>query len=185
MLFDEFDPKEYVVNYTDNGKFHFIEGPDVQIPKFKCTWGVTKAQYEGSPPRYYMDLDIHQGERSDKFVDWLVRLEEHIKGFVKENEKMIFGKEGVDVNEMYKSLVNEDKFRIKVDKETVAKQKGRHEIVNVLEEGKMKNCSVVCMLRVKMLYFMNGSFGLSLTAPQVEFEENVSPKKKILFLNQY
>ena len=185
MLFDEVDPKDYVVNYTENGKFHFIEGPDVQIPKFKCTWGVSKNQYEGSAPRYYIDLDIHRGERSDKFLDWLNRLEEHVKGFVKENEKMVFGKEGVDVDDMYKCLINDNKFRIKVDRETMAKQRGKHEIVNVLEEGKMKNCSIVCILRVKMLYFMNGTFGLSLTAPQVEFDESGPPKKKILFLKQY
>jgi len=185
MLFDEFDPNNYLVNYTENGKFHFIEGPDVQIPKFNCTWGVSKAQYEGSSPRYYIDLEIHRGERADKFLEWIVRLEEHIKEFVKKNEVMIFEKEGVDVEGMFKGLVNENKFRIKVDRETVAKQKGKKEIVNVLEEGSMKNCSIVCILRVKMLYFMNGSFGISLTSPQLEFEERESVKKKILFLNHY
>jgi len=185
MLFDEVDPTCYVVNYTENGKFHFIEGPDVQIPKFNCTWGVSKAQYEGSSPRYYIDLDIHQGDRSDKFLDWMRRLEEHIKGFVKDNEVTIFGKEGVEVSDMYKEAVNDKKFRVQVDRETVAKKKGKHEILSVLEEGKLKNCSIVCMLRVKMLYFMNGMFGISLTVPQLEFEEKESVKKKILFLNQY
>jgi len=183
MLFDEFEPNSYKVNYTEGGKFHFIEGPDVQIPKFYCQWGVSKTQYEGSPPRYYIDLFLHEGERSSKFVEWLARLEDHIVEYVKENEMSIFGREGQDISSMYKNLLVDNKIRIKLDRETVAKEKGKHEIVNVLEENKLKGMNVVCMLRVKMLYFMEGKFGLSLTAPQLEFSEAEQPKKRILFLN--
>lgn len=187
MLFDEVRPNDYIIEDSQNGKFFAIKGPDVQIPKFRCNWGVSSMEYGGGSPKYSIEFGIHEGPRAVKFVKWVGDIEKRVINYVKEHSVDIFGdREPGDIEGMFRSSLKDGSFRVKVEDETIAKGgDGTMFDCKVAGTGKGQNC--ICVLRLKLLYFMNGTFGLSWSAVQLEFsqpkEETGVKKPRLQFLS--
>ncbi len=185
MLFNEVDPSNFVVESSQDSKFLFINGPDVQIPKFRCPFGVSMFETDYGAPKYNLELEIHESERSKAFLNWLVKIEKYIVDYVCSNAMDIFGKEmgREQIQDMFRSNLKEDRFRVKIDKDTLSKDTDGN-INDILYKGAMKGNTCVCVLRLKMVYFMNNNFGLVWNATQTAFSQSKQPPKEPDF-NQY
>jgi len=179
MLFNETSVTDFVVESSNDSKFLYINGPDIQIPKFRCPFGISCFESDYGAPKYNIELEIHEGERSKAFLDWLAKIEKHIIDYVCSNAVEIFEKdmERDQIQGMFRSNLKEDRFRVKVDNSTMAKGPDGN-IIEILSKGAMKGNTCVCVLRLKMIYFMNNNFGLVWNATQTAFGESKKPPKQ-------
>ena len=119
MLFNEIDPSNFIIESSPDSKFLFIKGPDIQIPKFRCPFGVSCFETDYGAPKYNLELEIHQSDRSKTFLEWLGTIESHVVNYVCENAMDIFGREmdREQIQGMFRSNLKEDRFRTKIDKD--------------------------------------------------------------------
>jgi hypothetical protein len=129
----------------------------VQIPKFRCPFGVSCFESDYGAPKYNLELEIHESERSKTFLDWLVKIEKHVINHVCSNAMDIFGREmsREQIQDMFRSNLKEDRFRVKIDKDTMSKGPGGDNV-----------------------YFMNNNFGLVWNATQASFSTAKQPSKE-------
>ena len=78
---------------------------------------------------------------------------------------------------MFRSNLKEDRFRTKIDKDTMAKDPNGNAI-DILSKGVMKGNTCICVLKLKMVYFMNNNFGLVWNATQASFSTAKQPPKE-------
>ena len=173
MLFNETTVSDFIIEGSDDSKFIFIKGPDVQIPKFRCPFGVSCFETDYGAPKYNLELEIHQSDRSNAFLDWLGTVENHMINYVCENAMDIFEREmsREQLQSMFRSNLKEDRFRVKIDKDTMSKDPDGN-TTDILFKGAMKGNTCVCVLRLKMIYFMNNNFGLVWNATQTSFSKS-------------
>jgi hypothetical protein len=90
----------------------------------------------------------------------------------------IFGREmgREQIQDMFRSNLKEDRFRVKIDKDTLSKGPDGNNI-EILSKGAMKGNTCVCVLKLKMVYFMNNNFGLVWNATQASFSLAKQPPK--------
>jgi len=176
MLFNETTVSDFIIEGSDDSKFIFIKGPDVQIPKFRCPFGVSCFETDYGAPKYNLELEIHESERSKMFLDWLTKIEKYIVDYVCSNAMDIFGNEmgREQIQNMFRSNLKENRFRVKIDKDTLSKDADGN-INDILCKGAMKGNTCVCVLRLKMVYFMNNNFGLVWNATQTSFSQSNQP----------
>jgi len=179
MLFNETNTSDFILEASSDSKFIFIKGPDVQIPKFRCPFGVSCFETDYGAPKYNLELEIHESDRSKAFLDWLGTIENHAINYVCENAMDIFGREmgREQIQDMFRSNLKEDRFRVKIDKDTLSKGPDGNNI-EILSKGAMKGNTCVCVLRLKMVYFMNNNFGLVWNATQASFSIAKQPPKE-------
>ena len=179
MLFNETNTSDFILESSPDSKFIFIKGPEIQIPKFRCPFGVSCFETDYGAPKYNLELEIHQSDRSKAFLDWLGTIENHVINHICENAMDIFGKEmgREQIQDMFRSNLKEDRFRVKIDKDTLSKGPDG-DIVDILSKGTMKGNTCVCVLRLKMIYFMNNNFGLVWNATQTAFSRSKQPPKE-------
>jgi hypothetical protein len=129
-------------------------------------------------PKYNLELEIHESDRSKAFLDWLGTIENHVINYVCENAMDIFGREmgREQIQDMFRSNLKEDRFRVKIDKDTLSKGPDGNS-VEILSKGAMKGNTCVCVLKLKMVYFMNNNFGLVWNATQASFSLAKQPSK--------
>lgn len=178
MFFNETTVSNFIIEGSDDSKFISIKGPDVQIPKFRCPYGVSCFETDYGAPKYNLELEIHESERSKTFLDWLNKIEKHVMDYVCSNAMDIFEKEmdREQIQGMFRSNLKEDRFRVKIDNATLAKGPDGNNI-EILSKGIMKGNTCVCVLKLKMIYFMNNNFGLVWNATQVSFGTARQPPK--------
>jgi hypothetical protein len=130
-------------------------------------------------PKYNLELEIHESDRSKAFLDWLGTIENHVINYVCENAMDIFGREmgREQIQDMFRSNLKEDRFRVKIDKDTLSKGPDGNS-VEILSKGAMKGNTCVCVLKLKMVYFMNNNFGLVWNATQASFSLAKQPSKE-------
>ena len=87
------------------------------------------------------------------------------------------------IQAMFRSNLKENRFRVKIDKDTLSKDTDGN-INDILCKGAMKGNTCVCVLRLKMVYFMNNNFGLVWNATQTAFSQSKQISKEPDF-NQY
>jgi hypothetical protein len=179
MLFNETGTSDFILESSSDSKFLFIKGPDVQIPKFRCPFGVSCFETDYGAPKHNLELEIHQSDRSKAFLVWLGTIENHVINYVCENAMDIFGREmgREQIQDMFRSNLKEDRFRVKIDKDTLSKGPDGNNI-EILSKGAMKGNTCVCVLRLKMVYFMNNNFGLVWNATQASFSIAKQPPKE-------
>jgi hypothetical protein len=112
-------------------------------------------------------------------LDWLGTIENHVINYVCENAMDIFGREmgREQIQDMFRSNLKEDRFRVKIDKDTLSKGPDGNS-VEILSKGAMKGNTCVCVLKLKMVYFMNNNFGLVWNATQASFSLAKQPPKE-------
>ena len=81
------------------------------------------------------------------------------------------------IQNMFRSNLKENRFRVKIDKDTLSKDADGN-INDILCKGAMKGNTCVCVLRLKMVYFMNNNFGLVWNATQASFSTAKQPPKE-------
>jgi hypothetical protein len=179
MLFNETTVSDFVIDGSGDSKFLIIKGPEIQIPKFRCPFGVSCFESDYGAPKYNLELEIHQSDRSKAFLNWLGTIESHVVNYVCENAMDIFGREmdREQIQGMFRSNLKEDRFRAKIDKDTMAKDPDGNTI-DILSKGAMKGNTCVCVLKLKMVYFMNNNFGLVWNATQASFSLAKQPAKE-------
>jgi hypothetical protein len=66
-------------------------------------------------PKYNLELEIHESERSKSFLIWLNKIENTLSITSAENAMDIFGKEmgREQIQDMFRSNLKEDRFRVK------------------------------------------------------------------------
>ena len=179
MLFNETTVSDFIIDGSGDSKFLIIKGPEIQIPKFRCPFGVSCFETDYGAPKYNLELEIHQSDRSKAFLEWLTTIERHVVNYVCENAMDIFGREmdREQIQGMFRSNLKEDRFRTKIDKDTMAKDPNGNAI-DILTKGTMKGNTCVCVLKLKMVYFMNNNFGLVWNATQASFSTAKQPPKE-------
>lgn len=181
MLFDQVNPNSFSILPSKDGKFYNISGPDIQIPKFVCNYGVSENEYGGTK-KYSLDLTVHESEKTKQFVSWIRSVEENVINYVKKNASEIFD-EDVNVEELLKSSLTEQTLRIKIDNETKAKDEDGN-FIDICSGGAMRDKTCVAVLRLKTLYFMNNTMGLVWKGLQLQFAKRKSQPRGFLFLAQ-
>ena len=179
MLFNEIDPSNFIIESSPDSKFLFIKGPDIQIPKFRCPFGVSCFETDYGAPKYNLELEIHESERSKAFLDWLNKIEKYVIDYVCSNAMDIFGREThrEQIQSMFRSNLKEDRFRVQIDNATLAKGPDGNS-VEILSKGAMKGNTCICVLKLKMVYFMNNNFGLVWNTSQASFGLTRQPAKE-------
>jgi hypothetical protein len=179
MLFNETTVSDFIIDGTGDSKFLIIKGPEIQIPKFRCPFGVSCFETDYGTPKYNLELEIHQSDRSNMFLEWLSKIENHVINYVCENASNIFEKNlsREHIQNMFRSNLKEDRFRVKIDKDTLAKGPDGNNI-EILSKGAMKGNTCICVLKLKMVYFMNNNFGMVWNATQASFSTAKQPPKE-------
>ena len=90
MLFNETSTSDFVIDGSGDSKFLVIKGPEVQIPKFRCPFGVSCFETDYGAPKYNLELEIHQSERSKAFLEWLGTIQHQLINYDSENTMDIF-----------------------------------------------------------------------------------------------
>ena len=122
-----------------------------QIPRMYMPFGVSGFTPEIGPTKWNVDFSMkgwdEDGNYIKKFYDFVRGIEQNIIAHIEENSMEIFGKDNVNVKNLFNSNIKEDssgrepKFRVKVDTDQTNKIKPRffdineNDVTTVAEKG--------------------------------------------------
>jgi hypothetical protein len=184
IKFGDFVNKKIPICDTDDKALTF------QIPRLYMPFGISGFAYQGRPIQWNVELALKGWGKDDgyvkKFYDFVKDIENAVIEHVCSQKEVIFGSSSLtddDIRNMFNSNLKdaangyEPKLRLKVDtdRDLMTKFKvfnEQHEdITQVVTDGLYARKSVVSVVELASVYFMNRKFGLVWRTAQMQVHE--------------
>lgn len=158
-----------------------------QIPRMYMPFGLSGFTPEIGPTKWNIDFSMkgwdEEGNYIKKFYDFIKSVEDYFITHIEENSMEIFGRENVNVRDLFNSNIKEDtsgrepKFRIKVDADQSNKIKPRffdvneNDVTKTAEKGLYSKHSGVSLVELNSVYFLNKMCGFTWKLCQMKVYE--------------